>query len=575
MGSGESELTMASTSITHNYSDRTDEPEDARQIRREIEHTRQEMDETLDELGERLKFEHMVDSAKEYVRTTSARTTAQAAAKLRSAASQVTEKIKHNPASAAAIGIGLGSVSAARQMGLSSEGLRCTAEQVTNTVRQHPVPTMLIGAGLLWYAVERSRGSSRYSTRTDGRRGGYDVAYGRMRGCAVPAWHPDFDWSGAAEDEDTWTNRARAAIDSIKSSLSDASHSAAEKIRHASSSLIGLCGHSKEHARAQMHRQWADLEERSGSYVDARTGEPYSRSYESEWRNLGGVQCLAECGEETESAGWTDKASQMVEDLKQSLASAGDNVRDTLRAMSGKLGEFGNSVSETSSRVGHRAREGAAAAWESAASGTQQMARRAKEFGGQAQEKIGHGYQVSRDQLAHQIDEHPFAAGGAALGLGLLAGYLMPRTRVEDRVMGQAADDLKEQAWEVADRGKEAVRATGHVAMDQIRDQAKDLVQDALDRGKEVVQATQQAAMHEVQQQRLSPQRMHQPDQSTSKTEQLRGGEQSGGQEAAAADREQVAMKQPDTQGIDVACPTPQTSGRQESSAATGKSSGK
>jgi ElaB/YqjD/DUF883 family membrane-anchored ribosome-binding protein len=570
---------MASTSITHDYGNRMDEPEDARQIRRDIEHTRQEMDETLDELGERLRFEHMMDSAKDYVRTTSARTTAQAAAKIRSAASQVTETIKHNPVSAAAIGMGLGSVTAARKMGLSGEGLRCTADQVTQTVRQHPVPTMLIGAGLLWYAVERSRGGSRYATRTDGRRnrGPYEITYGRVGGCNVPAWHPDYDWSRAAEDEDTWTNRARTALQSVKSSLSDAGHTAAEKVRHASTALVGLCGYSNDQIRTRMHRQWADLKERSGSYVDARTGEPYDSSYGNEWRHLGGLQHLAECADpEAESSGWGDKASQVVDDLKHSLASAGDNVRETLRTMSGKLGEFGNSVGETSSRLGSRARQGAAAAWETAATGTQRMGRRAKEFGGQAQEKIGRGYQVSREQVSHQIDEHPFATGGAALGLGLLAGYLLPRTRVEDRWMGEAADDLKEQAWDIAERGKEAVQATGHVAMDQIRDQAKDLAQDALDRGKEVVHATQQAAMHEAQVQGLSAERRDQPEELKAKSEKHSGGMQPGGKDVGSVGGP-TSTKQPATQTIGDACANPQASntGKQVPSAATGRTSEK
>ena len=558
---------MASTSTTGDYRSElsAEAQDDACQIRREIEHTRQEMDDTLDELGERLTFQHMADSAMDYVRTTSARTTAQASAKLRAAAGDVTEKIKQFPAAAAAVGVGLGSAVSVRRMGVSGEGLRCTANQathkVTDTIRQHPVSTALVGAGLLCWAYERSREGQPYrfgnarmgKWRSGGEESG--ATYGGITGNAVPAWHRDYDWAQAAEDESTWSVRARSALDSIRSTLSDASQSAADKLRSASSSLMGLCGYSNDQIRARMHSQWADLREHSGSFVDARTGEPYDSSYGDEWCNLSGLQNLAETsGDESRWASWSEKASHLVDDLKHSLSNTGDNVRDTLQTMSAKIGEFGNSVGEATTRVGSRAAESASGAWQRAASGTRRMGRRAKEFGGHAQEGIGHGYQVSRDELVHQIDEHPFAAAGAALGLGLLAGFLMPRSRMENRLMGETADHLKDQAWEVAQRGREVVQATGQVAMEQVRDQAKDLAQDALDRGKEVVQATSQTALDEAQQHGLSPQQSTQS--ATKSKEDGQSPMHPEGQDIASSNRETMGIET-DSQGFGTACPTP------------------
>jgi hypothetical protein len=359
-----------------------------------------------------------------------------------------------------------------------------------------------------------------------------------MTGRAVPAWHREYDWSQAAEDESTWSARARAALDSIQTTLSDASRSAVDKLRSASSSLMGLCGYSNEQIRARMHSQWADLQEHSGSFVDARTGEPYDSSYGNEWRNLSGLQNLAESREgESRWASWSEKASHLVDDLKHSLSNTGDNVRDTLQTMSEKMGEFGNSIGEATTRVGSRAAESAGETWQRAASGTRRMGRRAKEFGEHAQERIGHGYQASRDELAHQIDEHPLAVAGAALGLGLLAGFLMPRSRMEDRLMGETADQLKDQVWDVARQGREVVQATGQIAMEQMRDQAKDLAQDALDRGKEVAQATSQAALDEAQQHGLGPQQSSQHAGQKSKA-QNRSAMHQQGQDMASANRE-------------------------------------
>jgi hypothetical protein len=179
---------------------------------------------------------------------------------------------------------------------------------------------------------------------------------------------------------------------------------------------------------------------------------------------------------------------------------------------------------------------------------------RAMAFGSQAQEKIGHGYQVSRDEVVHQIDEHPLAAGGAALGLGLLAGYLLPKTRVEDAYLGEVADRVKDQAREAAERGKEMVQATGLVAMDQLKDQAKDLAQEAMDRGTEVVQATRAAALQEAEQHGLMPEKTGQHSEPKTSKESSR---HSGGKEAMAAG--QVGgTKEAESQSA-CAIPTPAT----------------
>jgi hypothetical protein len=546
---------MAATSITGDRRNKFDADDDASHIRMEIEHTRHEMDETLDELGERLNFQHLMDSAMDYVRSTTARTTAEAGAKIRSAAGQVTEKIKQYPVSAAAIGVGLGSVTT-RGMRASGDGLLCAAEQVTQKVRQHPISTALIGAGLVWWAMERSKANPSRRVRyrglacdDQGR-----SRYGYAAGQSVPAWHGAYNWSDASENENAWTERARGALHSIKSNLSDASKSAADKIRHASSSLMSVCGHSPEQIRARMHRQWADLDEHSGSVVDARTGKPYDSSYGEEWHNLRGVQCLAECDEsQSESAGWGDKASQVVDDLKQSLAGAGGNVRDTLRTMSARLGAMGNSVGDASSRLGTRTAKGAEAVWHGAADGTHRMTERAREFAGQAQESIGRGYQVSRDRFAYEADERPLAVGAAALGLGLLAGFLLPRTRTEDELMGEAADHLKDQAWDVAERGKEVVQSTGFAAMDQIKDEAKDLAQDALDRAKEVAQATGQMAMDEAKRQGLHMEATTQHSATNS------GRQSEAPRHDQAGPLGSATMKSAEAQGIGASCSQPQS----------------
>jgi ElaB/YqjD/DUF883 family membrane-anchored ribosome-binding protein len=423
----------------HNGRSNLDEYADSRQIREHIEHTRREMDETLEEIGERLHPKHLLDYALDYVRSTSARATAEdAGTRIRSAADQMSRKVK-----------------------------------------DHPVPAALITSGLLWWLFERdddserrSRGSLRSARRWYA---GENARYTRQH---LPTWHPDFDWSQAEDDEESWTEKARSSLETMKSSLSDTTKSAVDKLRGVSSSLVDLSGHRRE----KLHSQWADLKEHSGSFVDARTGEPYDDSYGEEWRNLHAAHCVANCKEE-ETESWRDKASTVVEELRESLGNSGDSVHGALQSMSSKIGEFAGSIGGFSSQLGHKASEGATAMWGRTASGARHMSERARGMRGHAQERLGEGYRHSRDYLSHEMHDHPLAVGAAALALGMLVGFVLPRTESEDRIMGEAADNVK----------------------DQVKDQATTVASEAMESGQKIAQATTEAVMDEAKKQGLTP----------------------------------------------------------------------
>jgi hypothetical protein len=91
------------------------------------------------------------------------------------------------------------------------------------------------------------------------------------------------------------------------------------------------------------------------------------------------------------------------------------------------------------------------------------------------------------------IEERPLAVGVAALAIGLLAGVALPATRREDRLLGDARDDLldsareagrdalekgKEVAWSAVERVKESVREQ-ELAPDQLVEKARHVARDA------------------------------------------------------------------------------------------------
>ena len=80
-------------------------------------------------------------------------------------------------------------------------------------------------------------------------------------------------------------------------------------------------------------------------------------------------------------------------------------------------------------------------------------------------------------------ESNPLGLGVAALAGGFLIGMLLPATNVENEKLGEASDQLKEQAKDAAseavDRGKhvaqEAASAAADTAKEQGQQQAEDL----------------------------------------------------------------------------------------------------
>ena len=107
-------------------------------IKAEIEDTRAEMGQTINEIQERLSPEHLMGQVKETVREATI-------GKVERVMDKVGEKITNvtEPAMEA--------------MGRAGETLKETGYSLTNTVRQNPIPCALIGLGLGMFFVNRFR----------------------------------------------------------------------------------------------------------------------------------------------------------------------------------------------------------------------------------------------------------------------------------------------------------------------------------------------------------------------------------------------------------------------------------
>jgi ElaB/YqjD/DUF883 family membrane-anchored ribosome-binding protein len=112
---------------------------------------------------------------------------------------------------------------------------------------------------------------------------------------------------------------------------------------------------------------------------------------------------------------------------------------------------------------------------------------------GQAKEKVGQFTDQAQDQMGEWSDqvqygamqakwrfdqtlhENPLAVSAAAIALGLAVGLSLPETPVEDRLMGEARDNVMDKAQSVA---QDTMEKVGHVAQ-QVQQTATETAKDA------------------------------------------------------------------------------------------------
>lgn len=98
-------------------------------------------------------------------------------------------------------------------------------------------------------------------------------------------------------------------------------------------------------------------------------------------------------------------------------------------------------------------------ATEAVRSTSRQARDRVGELGAGVQERWATVKDRTGSEFDHWINENPLVLGIAAVAAGATLGLLIPQTRSEDEVMGEARDSLLRMAQEAAQRAGEKVKA--------------------------------------------------------------------------------------------------------------------
>ncbi len=132
--------------------------------------------------------------------------------------------------------------------------------------------------------------------------------------------------------------------------------------------------------------------------------------------------------------------------VKEKVGDAHEALSNATEAITGK-------VLEISSGVQAQAR--------SAGSAMGQGIRESQRIGSGAKQHLQRSSAHARDTFQATVEDFPFAVAVGFLGAGVLAGLLLPRTRQEDKLIGEKSDQLIEQ---IKETGKESLEKAKTVA---------------------------------------------------------------------------------------------------------------
>jgi hypothetical protein len=193
---------------------------------------------------------------------------------------------------------------------------------------------------------------------------------------------------------------------------------------------------------------WLAIERATGGDADAERRYHGAGTYERAEGRVGPYRGDAVTSDEgwphdTDSPGMVAHARDVVSDARDGIAEKASGIRDSI---AGKVGGAGEAVSDARDR----AEEGLGTA-----------ARRTTEMAGRAKQQARERAREARYGIMSFMDDQPLVAGAVAFGLGLASGLAVPSTPLEDRVIGDTSDAVKETVGETAREIGDQVR---HVA---------------------------------------------------------------------------------------------------------------
>lgn len=199
----------------------------------------------------------------------------------------------------------------------------------------------------------------------------------------------------------------------------------------------------------------------------------------------------------------------MIDRAKAGLETAGEAISDAASSVAGSVSAGASSAASAGSQAWRSTQRASRAGYRKSG----QLGRAAQRQAGHAVDRTREGVEVAKQRFDEASDAYPLAVAGGFIAAGLLAGLLLPRTRMEDEWIGEYADDAKQEAMHRGEQayaaGKERLAETASSAMDEA--EAQGLTPNELaEKAKRVAAKTGQAAKRAAEQENVDPQSLKQ-----------------------------------------------------------------
>jgi len=223
---------------------------------------------------------------------------------------------------------------------------------------------------------------------------------------------------------------------------------------------VGLVWLLMNRSKAAPYRAQSAAGQNHGSSDGRRFDE--SRSL----RNNGGDQRFTRDGQDT--------GEEVIGQIGGAIAHAGSGVGRAAHQASEAVGHGLHQASDAAGKVLHGASEGAMTLAHGAADTASHLAHQAGDAASSVAGSARKGAKRVEDGFQHTLQENPVALGVAALAVGAVVGFSLPRTHGEDVLMGETRDGVLHRA---GDAVYDATTSIAHFAEQNLQ-QAKIAVKE-------------------------------------------------------------------------------------------------
>ena len=273
--------------------------------------------------------------------------------------------------------------------------------------------------------------------------------------------------SDSSDDPEQRVERLTEEIDETRDGLTETIQAIGDKLeprnlaREATDSVVATTRGKVDQMTYGAQETWRDATSNPGNIVDTIKSNPVPAGMVG----LGLAMLLMNRGKQgqdrrfdSSSAGYRgyqsfDYGSSMPGDRSHGRQSSwepqqwerrsgGSPLDRAGQTVSGAAGSAGDAVSGVADEAGRRVGE---------------LAGSVSETAGELPQQAGYYVQQGTSQVRRFIDENPLGAGVIAVAAGAALGMLLPSTQIEQRTIGQARDQLVEQA-----------ESTVHQALDKV-----------------------------------------------------------------------------------------------------------